>query len=301
MYLSQFKDFLANEKRQSIHTQEAYIRDCEQFYHFISSEYPDLKIQDVTTMMARQWMSQLIESQLAVSSVHRKIASVSAYFKFLMNLGETSSNPFRMIKKPKIPKRLPHYVEESQVSQLYTEIDQSDDWLEYRALTLVRVLYETGIRRAELLGIQLKDIDYSKGSIRVLGKRDKIRIVPISSELSVQMMEFYRRQIAVFEAEGRDFNKNLWVLGSAGAPMSKTQLYVEVKRVLSRWTTMRKKSPHVLRHSFATHMLNAGADLNVIKEILGHSSLTATQVYTHVNIGKLKGIHEKMHPRSREK
>lgn len=180
MYLTQFKDFLAIEKRQSVHTQEAYIRDCEQFHHFIEREFPEMGMSEVSTMMARQWMSHLIEESLAITSVHRKIASVSAYFKFLMNLGIVSNNPFRMIKKPKIPKRLPTYVEEAQASHLYEEIDQIEDWADFRAMTMVRVLYETGIRRSELLGIKLNDIDFAKGSIRVLGKRDKIRVVPIS-------------------------------------------------------------------------------------------------------------------------
>ncbi len=301
MYLAQFKDFLAVEKRQSVHTQEAYIRDCEQFHGFIESQFPGMDISEVSAMMARQWMSHLIEDSLAITSVHRKIASASAYFKFLMNLGVVSNNPFRMIKKPKIPKRLPTYVDEGQTAQLYVEMDQPVDWSDFRAMTLVRVLYETGIRRAELLGIKLNDIDFSKGSIRVLGKRDKIRIVPISHELSQHMNLYYQRQMEILSREGKEVDKLYWALGLSGMPMSKSQLYSDVKRVLSRWTTMRKKSPHVLRHSFATHMLNAGADLNVIKEILGHSSLTATQVYTHVNIGKLKGIHEKLHPRSKEK
>ncbi|MEN9963025.1 MAG: hypothetical protein RL582_120 [Bacteroidota bacterium] len=301
MYLAQFKDFLAIEKRQSIHTQEAYLRDCEQFHQFIESQFPGINVQEVTTMMARQWMSHLIEESLAISSVHRKIASASAYYKFLMNLGVATGNPFRMIKKPKIPKRLPSYVDEGQTSQLYVEMTQPLDWSDYRALTLVRVLYETGIRRSELLGIQISEVDFVKGSIRVLGKRNKIRIVPISKELSDQMLEFYNRQLEVLSHENLGYDKFHWALGPLGNPMSKSQLYNDVKRVLSRWTTMRKKSPHVLRHSFATHMLNAGADLNVIKEILGHSSLTATQVYTHVNIGKLKGIHDKLHPRSKEK
>ncbi len=301
MYLAQFKDFLAVEKRQSVHTQEAYIRDCEQFHGFIESQFPGIELTEVSAMLARQWMSHLIEDSLAITSVHRKIASASAYFKFLMNLGVVSNNPFRMIKKPKIPKRLPTYVDEGQTAQLYVEMDQPVDWSDFRAMTLVRVLYETGIRRAELLGIKLNDIDFSKGSIRVLGKRDKIRIVPISNELSQHMKLYYQRQMEILSREGKEVDKLHWALGLSGMPMSKSQLYSDVKRVLSRWTTMRKKSPHVLRHSFATHMLNAGADLNVIKEILGHSSLTATQVYTHVNIGKLKGIHEKLHPRSKEK
>ncbi len=301
MYLSQFKDFLAFEKRQSAHTQEAYVRDCEQFQKFLEEQFSEIPIQEITTMIARQWMSSLIEGGLSITTVHRKIASASAYFRFLMNIGEVRSNPFRMIKKPKIPKRLPTYVDEGHAAKLYVELDQPLEWEDLRAMTWVRVLYETGIRRAELLGLLVKDIDYHKGSIRVLGKREKVRIVPISQDLSNQMEQLYKKQIALFDQEGVNFDKEHWALGVGGKPLSKSQLYSDVRRVLSRWTTMRKKSPHVLRHSFATHMLNAGADLNVIKEILGHSSLTATQVYTHVNIGKLKGIHEKLHPRSKEK
>lgn len=300
MYLDQFKDFLAIEKRQSVHTQEAYLRDCEQFQAFLSKEFEGISVGEVTPMIARQWMSHLISLSLALTSVHRKIASVSAYYRFLMNIGELTSNPFRMIKKPKIPKRLPQFVEESQAEQLYEEIEKDTDWSQYRALTMVRVMYETGIRRAELLGIEIKDIDFKKGSIRVLGKRNKVRIVPISIELANHMAEFMNRQREELARRGEAAQSSYWALGPSGNPMSKSQLYLDVKKVLSHWTTMRKKSPHILRHSFATHMLNGGADLNVIKEILGHSSLTATQVYTHVNIGKLKGIHEKLHPRSKE-
>jgi integrase/recombinase XerC len=218
-----------------------------------------------------------------------------------MKEGKVDTNPFKSLKKPKKPSRLPQFIEESQSIQIYSDDTNNLEWDGFRSYAIVRVLYETGIRRAELIGLRWNDISNNRKLIRVVGKRNKTREVPISDGM-IEFLKIYREKQNTFLLENQKEKISEHVfLNDKGEAISVTKLYHSVREVLSQWTTMRKRSPHILRHSFATHMLNGGADLNVIKEILGHGSLSATQVYTHVNIAKLKGLHSKLHPRSDEK
>jgi len=301
MYISEFHQYMLSEKRQSIHTQEAYLRDIQQFWNFVQASWGPTNCEEVTLSLSRSWMSKLIDDGLSVTTVHRKLASLSSYFKFLMKEGKVDTNPFKSLKKPKKPSRLPQFIEESQSIQIYSDDTNNLEWDGFRSYAIVRVLYETGIRRAELIGLRWNDISTNRKLIRVVGKRNKTREVPISDGM-IEFLEIYREKQNAFLMEHQKEKRSEHVfLNDKGQVISVTQLYHSVRTVLSQWTTMRKRSPHILRHSFATHMLNGGADLNVIKEILGHSSLSATQVYTHVNIAKLKGLHSKLHPRSDEK
>ncbi len=301
MYISEFHQYLLSEKRQSIHTQEAYLRDIQQFWGFVHESWGPTSCEEVTLSLSRSWMSKLIDDGLTAATVHRKLASLSSYFKFLMKEGKVDNNPFKSLKKPKKPSRLPQFIEESQSSQIYSDDTQNMDWDLFRSYAIVRLLYETGIRRAELMGLKWNDISSNRKLIRVLGKRNKTREVPISDNL-IEFLLVYREKQKFFLTERKMLeNSDHVFLNDRGTAISVSKMYLSVREVLSQWTTMRKRSPHILRHSFATHMLNGGADLNVIKEILGHGSLSATQVYTHVNIEKLKGLHSKLHPRSEEK
>jgi integrase/recombinase XerC len=222
--------------------------------------------------------------------------------RFLMKEGELKSNPARNIPKPKKPGRLPLFVEERGAQALYHISDSeqfqrgenSDPFSLKRDELLVTLLYETGIRQSELLGLKDSDVDASIGQIKVLGKRNKMRYVPLGQEMMQKIKSYQELRNRKFN--GGNFERML--VNDQGKKVTKSFVYVKVKFYLSQVTTIQRKSPHVLRHTFATHMLNNGAELNVIKEILGHSSLAATQVYTHNSIEKLKSIHSRMHPRN---
>lgn len=296
-----FDDFIAylkTEKRSSVHTVSSYSTDLIQFAAFCKAEFEVHSETEVTNNLVRSWIASLVEQGLKSTSIHRKLSSVKAYFKFLQKMDVVSTNPVKGIVKPKKPQRLPHYVEERNLNNLYDKHlkeESSTDFESLRNLLIVKLFYETGMRQAELLGIKDRDIDFSIGQIKILGKRNKMRYVPVGKDMLVDLSHYIRYRDEFF---GVSHEGNLFV-SNKGQKISKSLVYQIVKSYLSTVTTQSKKSPHVLRHSFATHMLNHGADLNVIKELLGHSSLAATQVYTHNSIEKLKGVHSKLHPRSK--
>lgn len=298
MHISDFQQYLEVERHQSPHTVEAYIRDLKQFQKFLQDqEYSELDV-DIKTSVVRQWIAQLMDQEIEVSSLHRKLASVSGYFRYANKRGWVEHNPVKGVKKPKLKKRLPEYLEQQQTEQFYAT-SHLENWKDYTAQLIVQFLYETGLRRAELIGLKNNDLDQYHEQIRVLGKRNKMRIVPINPDLMKRVNEYCAAKKEYFDESCiAGYDLEYLFLGMDGQPLTPGKIYPMVKGVLSSITTKQKRSPHVLRHTFATQMLNEGADLNVIKEILGHSSLAATQVYTHVSISKLKELHEKLHPRN---
>lgn len=301
--LDDFLDYLRSEKRSSQHTIDAYSNDLEQFTTWCVREFEIHTPTEISQQVVRSWMASLMEEQYEASSVHRKLSSVQAWCRFLMKTGILTHNPARGIPKPKIAKRLPVFVDEKGAKSLYNKDiyqknpdnpSEKEIFSAQRDQLIVTLLYETGIRQAELLGLKDRDIDDSIGQIKVTGKRNKMRYVPAGRELLDRIRQYQVSRNRCFDqnVDGQLF------INDTGKKISKTFVYVKVKNYLSQVSTIKRKSPHVLRHTFATHMLNNGADLNVIKEVLGHSSLAATQVYTHNSIEKLKGIHQKMHPRN---
>jgi integrase/recombinase XerC len=298
MQIEAFKQYLEVERHQSSHTVEAYVRDLRQFEVFLNELGFSGDDHAIKSSMVRQWIAQWMDQDIEVSSLHRKLASVSGYFRYANKRGWADHNPVKGIKKPKLKKRLPEYLEQQQTEQLYSNA-HLDHFKDYLAQMIVQFLYETGLRRAELMGLKHHDIDKYNSQIKVLGKRNKMRIVPINADLMKRLEAFVHDQREYFQKEkGQDWNQEYLFLGMDGKPLTPGKIYPLVKGILGPVTTKQKKSPHLLRHTFATQMLNEGADLNVIKEILGHSSLAATQVYTHVSISKLKQMHEKLHPRN---
>jgi integrase/recombinase XerC len=302
--LDDFLDYLRSEKRSSQHTIDAYSNDLEQFTTWCVREFEIHTPTEISQQVVRSWMASLMEEQYEASSVHRKLSSVQAWCRFLMKTGILTHNPARGIPKPKIAKRLPVFVDEKGAKSLYNKDiyqknpenpSEKEIFSAQRDQLIVTLLYETGIRQAELLGLKDRDVDDSIGQIKVTGKRNKMRYVPIGREMLERIGQYQSMQEIVVLIENK---KNKLLVNDHGKKISKTFVYVKVKNYLSQVSTIQRKSPHVLRHTFATHMLNNGADLNVIKEVLGHSSLAATQVYTHNSIEKLKGIHQKMHPRN---
>ena len=291
-----FITYLTSEKRSSPHTISAYQLDLEQFSSFCKSQYDINDANEVSASIIRTWLAGLMEEGYSATSVHRKSSSLNAWFRFLIKLGEIEKNPMKGLAKPKIPKRLPQYLEESQTTELQIKFERADNnFSSIRNELLISLFYETGIRLSELMNLRDRDIDFGLEQIKVLGKRNKMRYVPVGKRMTAQLQGYMdiRNDLGLSTGEG-------WLFVSdKGQKISKSLVYSTVKTYLSTVTTQSKRSPHVLRHTFATHMLNNGADLNVIKELLGHSSLAATQVYTHNSIEKLKGIHSKLHPRSK--
>jgi integrase/recombinase XerC len=297
-----FLNYLLTEKRCSPHTLDSYAVDLSQFAQFCKKEFEIESPVEVSHQVVRSWLASLMEVDYHPSSVHRKLSAINAYMRFQMKEGILTSNPARNIPKPKKPARLPLFVEEKGAQALYTietgELfilpEGADTFLLKRDELIVTLLYETGIRQSELLGLKDSDVDKSIGQIKVLGKRNKTRYVPLGKA----MMGKIEAYISIRNEHFRNSSFESLIVTDKGKKVTKSLVYLKVKFYLSQVTTIQRKSPHVLRHTFATHMLNNGAELNVIKEILGHSSLAATQVYTHNSIEKLKSIHSRMHPRN---
>jgi len=285
-----------------MHTVDSYVVDLSQFAQFCQKEFEIETPVEVTHQVVRSWMASLMDENYNPASVHRKLSAVNAYMRFQMKEGVITANPARNIPKPKKPARLPLFVEERGAKALY-HIESSEQFVRptdadpfvlKRDELIVTLLYETGIRQSELLGLKDSDVDRSIGQIKVLGKRNKTRFVPLSKQMMGKIEAYINHRNERFP---RQAFESLLVTDK-GSKVTKSLVYLKVKFYLSQVTTIQRKSPHVLRHTFATHMLNNGAELNVIKEILGHSSLAATQVYTHNSIEKLKSIHSRMHPRN---
>lgn len=293
-----FYNYLTSEKRSSPHTVASYKNDLEQFAAYCEHEYEIADSLEVTQSVVRSWLASLMDKEYAISSVHRKLSSLNAYYRFMQKIGECNSNPARNIPKPKLPKRLPNFVDERGTEKLYSDelyrqSNEDSPFAAKRDKLLLTLLYETGIRRAELIGLKDEDVDFYLSQIKVTGKRNKMRFVPVGKAMADELRNYITLRNTEFGNSGDGL-----LVSDKGKKLTAAFVYSKVKFYLSQTSTLKKRSPHVLRHSFATHMLNNGADLNVIKEILGHSSLAATQVYTHNNIEKLKRIHQKMHPRN---
>ena len=287
-----FFQYLQYEKRYSSHTITAYKSDLQSFSDFIKTQYEIDDISQVTHTFIRSWIVQLMDTEMKSKSINRKISTLKSYYKFLQREGEIKQSPMLKVISPKVPKRLPQFVDESGMEKLLTEVDFENSFEGIRDRLILELFYATGIRVSELVNLKTADVNISGMQIKVLGKRNKERIIPISDHL-ISLMKLY-----LDEKNHIIGNNEFYFCNSKGEAIYTKYIYRLVKSELSNVTTIQKRSPHVLRHTFATHMLNNGADLNAIKEILGHSSLAATQVYTHNSIEKLKNIYKQAHPKS---
>jgi integrase/recombinase XerC len=294
--VDQFLQYLKFEKRYSPHTILAYSNDLEQFSSFEPIGGIQQNLITANNKSIRNWIVYLMESGIANRSVHRKVTSLKTFYRFLLKKGLIFSNPASRVIVPGIEKRLPEFVSQKNIN-IYLDnnikgLDES--YPLFRDMLILELFYDTGIRLSELIGLLEVDIDYVNLSIKVTGKRNKQRNIPISLELSKTLVKFVQVKNEFFEGL---ITRYLFV-NDKGSKLYPMFVYRVVKQHLSAVTTANKKSPHVLRHSFATHMLNNGADINSIKEILGHSSLAATQIYTHTTFEKLKEIYKQAHPRA---
>ena len=293
MNITSFLNFIRYEKRYSAHTITAYTKDLEQFSKFLFNQYEIEEAEQVERIYVRAWIVELIEDNLEASSIHRKVSTIKAYFRHLQEVGTIVQNPIQEIPLPKIVKQKPSYVNETQLSVLFNEIKFTEDFKGIQEKLMLDILYSTGIRRSELINLTLKRVNLEKLQINVLGKGNKERIVPISQKLGLAIQDYTVERNERFEHS----NPYLF-LTQKGKQLYPKAVYNIVKKYLSQITTMSKKSPHTLRHSFATHLLANGADLRAIQELLGHTSLASTQVYTHNSLEKLKQIYKQAHPKA---
>ena len=293
-HIQSFLDYLKFQKRYSRHTIISYQYDLESFHTFLQAQFDVAEVQEVKPPYIRSWLASLKEEENSSRTINRKISSLKTFFKHLIRKEIVATNPMATIVTPKQSKRLPEFVDSRDTKTLFESVEFTDDWNGKTERLAISLLYNTGVRQAELIGLRENQIDYSKSTIKVLGKGSKERIIPIGEELLKEIKEYVKLKKELEEAPDR----SVLLVRANGQKLYPKWLYNVVKRNLSLVTTIEKKSPHVLRHTFATHLSNNGADLNAVKELLGHSSLAATQVYMHNTIEKLKDIYKKAHPKA---
>jgi integrase/recombinase XerC len=295
-----FLEYLKFEKRYSIHTLTSYQTDLVDFFDYLDVQFGNTLLKEIDHNHVRSWLAGLKEKKLTSKSINRKISSLKSFFKYHLRTGAIGSTPMSKVISPKITKRLPVFVKEEDTQKMVKTLGQSSDsWKTLNAKMLITIFYETGMRLTELISLKEKQIDFSRAQIKVLGKGNKERIIPISKELIRIIAEYQqlkKKDFAHKDSFGEKTDTTLLVT-EKGKRLYPKYAYLLVNGVLGTASTLDKKSPHVLRHTFATHLMNNGADLNAVKELLGHSSLSSTQVYTHNTIEKLKDIHKKAHPR----
>jgi integrase/recombinase XerC len=288
-----FLNFLKYEKRYSDHTVTAYEKDLDQFILFGSEMVEDFCLVKADHHLIRQWVISLMDQGMTVISVKRKISTLRSLYKYLLREGLMEKNPTELVVVPKTGKKLPHFVQEEEMNKLMDTSFFTSDFSGLRDKAVVSLFYGTGMRLAELKGIRMKDLQMNEKVVKVLGKRNKERLIPYPSEISSDLNNYIRIRNELFG----DSISYLFLTDKGEQAYDKL-LYRIVRKYLGLVTPMEKRSPHILRHSYATHLLNRGADLNAIKELLGHASLAATQVYTHTSFEKLKKIYNQAHPRA---
>ena len=294
--MEEFLDFLRYEKRFSFHTVAAYQTDLTQFSSYLQAEYELAELTQATHALIRGWVVNLMELDLDPRTVNRKIACLRSYYKFLLRVHRIDANPMLRIKAPKMAKKLPEFVPEESLNRLLNSFEFEANFAGARDQLVLETLYGTGIRLAELLNITDNDIDASARTVRVTGKGNKQRIVPLNPSLLLVLEKYHAARTIEF---GASVANSPLLRTDRGEPLYEKLVYRTVKRYLSQISTSTAhQHPHALRHAFATHLLGKGADLNAIKELLGHASLAATQVYTHLSVDRLKSVFEQAHPRA---
>ena len=296
MSLKAFTDYLELERNYSQLTVKAYTNDINSFQSFLAKEFADTKLSEVNYAQIRNWIVQLVEAKISNRSINRKVSALNSYYKFLLKIGDIEVNPLVKHKALKTSKKIQVPFSEAEIIVALDELYYEDSYKGIRDRLIIELFYSTGIRRIELVNLKLLDIDFGNKTLKVLGKRNKERYVPLLYSV-IQTLELYiekRKQLKEIK------NKQALFLTNKGVKIYETLVYRIINEYFSLASNKVKKSPHILRHSFATHLLNQGADLNAVKELLGHSSLAATQVYTHNSIAELKKVYLKAHPRSKK-
>lgn len=288
-----FLNYLKFEKRYSQHTIISYDTDLTCFFDYVITQYGETPIHQLSHIYIRSWLATLKDEGLTSKSINRKISSLKSFFKYQLKTGVIQQTPMAKIISPKNEKRLPSFVADKDIKTLFDHVEFPDNWQGKTERLLMLLFYNTGMRLSELINLKDSQIHSSNRTLKVLGKGNKERIIPIRFEILTQIKNYQQEK-----SHSIDGRTDLFFVTEKGKPLSPRSVYSSVKKYLNLVTTIEKKSPHVLRHTFATHLTNNGADLNAVKELLGHSSLAATQVYTHNTIEKLKDVYKKAHPKA---
>lgn len=294
-HIQSFLDYLKFEKRYSQHTIRSYQDDLLFFYGYLSESFGELPLSEIKPTFIRSWLAKQKEEGISSKTLNRRISSLRSFFKYHLRREAITVSPMTTIVTPKISKRLPVFVEQKDTTVLFTHVEFPDTWNGLLHQTILQLLYASGMRLSELITLKHSQVDLSKGHLKILGKGNKERIVPLSAEMNQQLRQYLQQKKEYLKETAE---QEVLLVNEKGKKLYPKYVQLVVKNYLSQITTIDKKSPHVLRHTFATHLMNNGAELNAVKELLGHSSLAATQIYTHNTIEKLKDIHKKAHPKA---
>lgn len=294
MQFKPFIDYLLLEKKYSPHTVTAYTKDIERFLNFVSDVYEQNTLLLVNYSMIRSWIVSLVDSGIANSSINRKVSSLKTYYKFLLKTGQITETPLARHRSLKVAKKVQIPFSQTEVEDALELFDHANDFQTLRDKLIVELFYSTGIRRAELIGLKLSDVSRVQKTVKVLGKRNKERIIPLLPSVLSTMDQYKIHREALPNLSATDS----LLVTSKGNAIYETLVYRVITRYFSEISLKVKTSPHILRHSFATHLLSQGAELNAVKELLGHASLASTQVYTHNSIDTLKQVYKNTHPRN---
>ncbi len=296
MSFKPFTDYLLLEKKYSAHTITSYKKDLESFGEFVLQEYEESSINGVNYQQIRNWIVSLVDSGISNRSINRKISSLNTYFKFMLKIDAIATNPLAKHKALKTSKEIQIPFSEQELNTVLNELAQEEDFEGLRNKLMVELFYATGIRRIELIKIRMNDIDLQNKTLKVLGKRNKERYIPLINSVIDSIVRYIEERNNLPSIKEKDY----LFLTKKGTKVYETLVYRIINDYFSKASSKVKRSPHILRHSFATHLLNQGANLNAVKELLGHSSLAATQVYTHNSIAELKKVYASTHPRSKK-
>ena len=292
--ISEFLNYLTFQKRYSRHTIISYQNDLTGFFDFVVSQYNSLNLPDISASVVRSWLASLKEDKIASKTINRKISTLKSFFKYQLKMNQIEVSPMTAIVSLKISRRLPSFVEQKDINTLFNYIEFPETCEGKTDQLLLMIFYQTGIRLSELINLKESQVDKSNSSIKVLGKGNKERVIPVNNKL-LRQIDDYISEKKIFPEESKN---TLLLVNKKGKQLYPKYVYNVVKKYLGDVSTNERKSPHVLRHSFATHLTNNGADINAIKELLGHASLASTQIYTHNSIDKLKEVHKLAHPKS---
>jgi integrase/recombinase XerC len=293
LLIQPFINYLKFEKRYSQHTILSYQTDLIHFFDFVVTDFGEMPLAQITHSFVRSWLASLKDAGLSAKSINRKISTLKSFFKYQIKTGVIKQSPMAKVISPKTEKRLPNFIADKDIKTLFDHVEFPDTWKGKTERLLLLLFYQSGMRLSEAIGLKETGVNFANNSIKVLGKGNKERIIPLNPELKSDLQHYLQEKLGAVPA-GSD---RLFVT-EKGKPLSPRAVYTSINYYLSLVTTIQKRSPHVLRHTFATHLTNNGADLNAVKELLGHSSLAATQIYTHNTIDKLKNIYKNAHPKA---
>jgi len=294
-YIQSFIDYLKFEKRYSAHTIRSYHDDLFQFFDFLDKQFGKLTLTEISSSFVRSWLASLKDDDVTARTINRKISTLKSFFKFQLKQGKIENTPMGNIISPKISKRLPVFIKEKDLVDLTNALNtNTEDWNSLNTKMLITIFYSTGMRLSELINLKERQVDFSRKQLKILGKGNKERIIPAGVDLLTIIKDYINEKRKMFEKAD-----DVLLVNSKGKKLYPKYAYNLVRGILTEEVkTLDKKSPHVLRHTFATHLMNNGANLDAVKELLGHASLASTQVYTHNTIEKLKNVYKKAHPKA---